>query len=250
MVHDESVDYMKKTLKALFASVVTVIIMSSVSVLADSPLDKVFQNAIDNYETTVDVSAYNMTSNEVMDAYLEFLAATPENFYVANTANCSYSKKTNTAKTLAITYTADKATAKAQEAEINAVMDKIAEATASMTASEKVQYVHDYLIANCSYDTTYNARSLYDAMVKGTGVCEGYTKAFQFILNNLGVECKTVTSNAMNHAWNVVTIDGAEYHVDVTWDDPIVNGQNTNTTAYYNYFMKSATEMGATHYGF
>ncbi len=243
---------MKKSIKALFAAVVTVVLMSSVSVLADSPIEAKFQKAIDNHETTVDVSEFNMTTNEVMDAYLSFLSNNPENFFVANTANCSYSKKTNTAKVLAISYTADKATANAQSNEINAVMAKIAEATNGMSASDKVKYVHDYLIANVSYDTTYTARSLYDAMVKGTSVCEGYTKAFQFIMSNLGIECKTVTSKAMNHAWNVVTIDGAEYHVDVTWDDPIVNGQNNNTTAYYDYFMKTVSDFTADgqHFGF
>ncbi len=241
---------MKNFIKSLFAAVVTVVIMSSVSVLADSPVEMAFQKAIDNHETTVDISEFNMTPDEAMNSFLGFLASNPENFYVANTANCSFSKKTGTAKALAITYTADKATAQAQESEINAVMAKIADATNGMSATEKVKYVHDYLIANVSYDTSLNARSLYEAMVKGSAVCEGYTKAFQFILNNLGIECKTVTSSAMNHAWNVVVIDGAEYHVDVTWDDPIVNGQNNNTTAYYDNFMKTTAEISANHFGF
>ncbi len=241
---------MKNFIKTLFAAVVTVVIMSSVSVLADSPVEDAFAKAIDNHESTVDVSEFNMTCDEVIDAYLSFLSNNPEYFYVENDVQCSFSKKTNTAKVVAITYTADNATANAQSAEINAVMAKIADATNGMSASDKVKYVHDYLIANVSYDTNYNARTLYDAMVKGTAVCEGYTKAFQFIMENLGIECKTVTSKIMNHAWNVVVIDGAEYHVDVTWDDPIVNGQNNNTTACYDYFMKTAAEIGADHVGF
>ncbi len=243
---------MKNSIKALFAAVVTIVIMSSVSVLADSPIEAAFQKAIDNHETTVDVSEFNMTSKEVMDAYINFLSNSPENFFVANTVNCSSSKKTNTAKAVAITYTADKATADSQSTEINAVMTKIADATNGMSASDKVKYVHDYLIANVSYDTSLNSRTLYDALVNGSAVCEGYTKAFQFIMNNLGIECKTVTSKAMNHAWNVVVIDGAEYHVDVTWDDPIINGQNNNTTAYYDYFMKTVSDFTADgqHFGF
>lgn len=30
-----------------------------------------------------------------------------------------------------------------------------------------------------------------------------------------------VTSSSMNHAWNLIQIDGNYYHVDVTWDDPL-----------------------------
>ncbi len=179
-----------------------------------------------------------MTCDEIIVAYLDFLAQSPESFYVENTA-----------KALAITYTMDANTANKQNAEINAVMAKIADATNGMSASEKVEYVHDYLIANVSYVTTYTARSLHDALVNGSAVCEGYTKAFQFIMEYLGVSCKTVTGKAMNHAWNVVVIDGVEYHVDVTWDDPIVNGANTNTTPTYDFFMKTTSELSE-HYGF
>ena len=27
----------------------------------------------------------------------------------------------------------------------------------------------------------------------------------------------------MNHIWNLIKIDGKWYHVDVTWDDPIMD---------------------------
>ncbi|MBQ2488177.1 MAG: hypothetical protein II517_07495, partial [Ruminococcus sp.] len=36
----------------------------------------------------------------------------------------------------------------------------------------------------------------------------------------VGVDSEIVESNAMFHQWNKVKIDGAYYHVDVTWDDP------------------------------
>ena len=34
------------------------------------------------------------------------------------------------------------------------------------------------------------------------------------------IESDLVLSDALNHAWNKVYIDGVAYHVDVTWDDP------------------------------
>ena len=37
------------------------------------------------------------------------------------------------------------------------------------------------------------------------------------------------------------------YHVDVTWDDPIVSGSNSNTNIYYTYFLKSTKYMKKDH---
>ena len=30
-----------------------------------------------------------------------------------------------------------------------------------------------------------------------------------------------VTSEVINHAWNLIKLDGEWYQVDVTWDDPV-----------------------------
>ena len=58
-------------------------------------------------------------------------------------------------------------------------------------------------------------------------MCAGYAKAYQLILNRMGIECGYITGNAVNdmvsgpHAWNYVRLDGNYYQVDVTWDDPL-----------------------------
>ncbi len=36
----------------------------------------------------------------------------------------------------------------------------------------------------------------------------------------LGITCGIVSSDSMNHAWNMIQIGNHYYHVDVTWDDP------------------------------
>lgn len=52
-------------------------------------------------------------------------------------------------------------------------------------------------------------------------VCEGYSKAFQYLCDLSGIECYTVSGYADGgrHMWNIVVLDGKSYHVDVTWCD-------------------------------
>lgn len=85
----------------------------------------------------------------------------------------------------------------------------------------------------------------YGVLVKNTGVCQEYATAFKLLLNRLGMECIVVSSEGMNHAWNIVKIDGDYYHVDVTWDDPIPDRKNQTS---YKYFNLSDKKMGEDHY--
>ena len=87
-----------------------------------------------------------------------------------------------------------------------------------MTDFEKVMAVHDYMVIHYDYDYTYKNHSI-SIMVTKTGVCESYTFAFMYIMDLLGIESRYVSSKQMEHAWNLVKIDGNWYHIDVTWDD-------------------------------
>ena len=45
-------------------------------------------------------------------------------------------------------------------------------------------------------------------------------------MDMLGIENYTISGKAGNdqHIWNVVKINGDWYQVDVTWDDPLIEG--------------------------
>jgi hypothetical protein len=90
----------------------------------------------------------------------------------------------------------------------------------SLTDAEKALLLHDRLALVCEYDYTYSKRTSYEAIVEGQSVCEGYAKAYSVLLDQVGIESDYCDSEKLNHAWNIVYIDGKPYHVDVTWDDP------------------------------
>ena len=91
---------------------------------------------------------------------------------------------------------------------------------------EKAVYVHDWLVQNLAYDTEHVEDGLIDdhnarnALVDGPTVCEGYAKVYALALNRLDIPAVLVTSSTLNHAWNMVELDGQWYQVDCTWDDP------------------------------
>lgn len=89
-----------------------------------------------------------------------------------------------------------------------------------MTPVQIALSIHDWLVVSCIYDETLEKNTGYDLLVNGTTVCAGYAEAYQDLLTRVGIECVTVTSEEMEHAWNLVKLDGQWYHVDVTWDDP------------------------------
>ncbi len=243
---------MTKTLKSIFVLLIAVVAVCSVSAYAaeeNTALDAAFETAIANYATTVDVSEFNVTANDAMTAFLAYLNKTPRNFFVSKTVDCAYSTSTNKATTLTITYVdspeainAKLAAFDAEVANITALVD------GSMAAEEKARIIHNYLIENCSYDLSYTAKTAYDAIVNKTGVCQAYSSAYQHVMNAVGVPCTIVESDAMNHSWNVIEVNGAAYHVDVTWDDPIVDGENTNIIPFYDNFMKNDAEISVDHY--
>ena len=109
----------------------------------------------------------------------------------------------------------------------DALLEGVAESGLSDT--EKALIVHDRLAVWSEYDEENlekgtipeNSYEAYGVLVDHIGVCEGYAKAYMYLMNRLGIKTEYITSNALVHGWNVVTIDGQPYHVDVTHDDPV-----------------------------
>lgn len=111
-----------------------------------------------------------------------------------------------------------------------------------MTSLEKALTVHDYIVENYKYDYSYESRTLDTMVMQKTGVCQGYTYLFGYMMDTLGIPWTTVPSQLHNHIWNKIQLNGKWYHVDVTFDDPSRNIDSyisPSSQVYHNYFLLS-----------
>ncbi|MFT4107183.1 MAG: transglutaminase domain-containing protein [Lacrimispora sp.] len=93
---------------------------------------------------------------------------------------------------------------------------------------ENIDYAYDRYRTDTMISDDYTA---YGALVKGEAVCSGYARAFNELARRCGLESTYVSSS--QHAWNLVKLDDESwYHVDVTWEDPIVNRKSANKYGY------------------
>ena len=106
---------------------------------------------------------------------------------------------------------------------------------------KKEKYVHDALASAVTYDLTADMnQSAYSALVNGKSVCAGYARAYQYLLQQLGIPCYYCTGySGGDHAWNIVKLDDGYYNVDVTWDDA--------AAIRYDYFNKTDADFASTH---
>ncbi len=112
---------------------------------------------------------------------------------------------------------------------------------------DKALYLHDYLAQKVrySYGTTDNMTA-YGALINGAAGCVGYAKAYQYLLQQAGMEAWTLVGTATNsngtgnHAWNAACLDGNWYYIDVTWDD-------TDSGFIHQYFGLSLSAISSDH---
>lgn len=116
------------------------------------------------------------------------------------------------------------------EAAVNELLSTVPE---SASAYETERMLHDALVARVTYDTETAASespaeyrpaafTAYGALVEGSAVCEGYSRAMQLLLHRAGIACTLVSGSStdgVSHMWNLVEIDERSYHLDVTWND-------------------------------
>ena len=123
---------------------------------------------------------------------------------------------------------------------------------------QDIKMVHDYLVDNLEYDTSISRPhiyTIYGALINKVCVCEGYARAFKYIMDGLNIPCVMVMGEATNsqgqrenHAWNYVQINGKWYAIDVTWDDPVVYGGGRVTNeSRYKYFLKGSNSFNQDH---
>ena len=181
-------------------------------------------------QDSIDVSQYEIFPEEFKTIYKQVVDENPELFYVNGGYDCDvpitvsnvYPYYELDRTTYAGLPEAQRSEIKQRQAALEQVVGEIvAQVDASWTELQKALFLHDYLATHAQYDTTYTGYDAYTILVKGTGVCEAYTRAYRLLLNRVGIASGIVRSQNLDHVWNLVRIAGSWYHIDVTWDDPL-----------------------------
>ena len=177
----------------------------------------------------VELNGYSLTEAQVRTATKALTDDHPEIFWLTGTIGY-YSDESSTVIQVYSSFSPEEI-----DERVNAVRSAANEFYAAvpdgLSEFEREVMVHDYLIEHVAYDDSVDTinfdnnspdiYTVYGALVKQVSVCEGYARAFQMLMNGLGVDSVGLMGSSQDqmHMWNAAKIDGTWYQTDVTWDD-------------------------------
>ncbi len=141
--------------------------------------------------------------------------------------------------------------AKAKTAIEHTVQQWVDEAPDTDDPYEIELYLHDRLASTCVYhddaaadlNAYPTASSAYGALIENKAVCGGFAQAMKLLLDEVDIPSTQVTGisaeNGERHIWNLVTINGCNYHVDVTWD--------SGSPVHHSFFNMTTEQLLNTH---
>lgn len=136
------------------------------------------------------------------------------------------------------------------------------------TRYDRLITAHDWLTQHNRYNTYFpyytqtqigdTPWSAYSAMEGNNGqqapVCEGYTRAFKVLCDAMDIPCIMMSGKTNyqgsneEHTWNYVQMEnGKWYAVDVTWDDPRIDGNSdvvSGSESHKWFLLGSSTDVG------
>lgn len=131
------------------------------------------------------------------------------------------------------------------DSKIDEIMKTIIKPT--MSTEEKIKAFHDYIVNTTVYDTinaeklknnqeidrAENTHNAYGLLFNHKSLCGGYSDAMTIFLDKLNLPNMKVST--YSHVWNLVYINNQWYHLDATWDDPVVDTKEN--LLLHNYFL-------------
>ncbi len=206
--------------------------------------------AAKNYTARVDITDLKVKASDFDRVYWAFDYDNPQFLALGSGYSYYYYPSTGYMQSFTISYGRTRSQVAAiQKTFDSTVKDVVNAAKNQLTDYGQLKYIHDWIVNNTDYTLTGPAyKSEADgAVVYGKALCEGYSKAFMYMAQELGFECVCVVGNSNGdaHMWNMVKLGGVWYHVDVTFDDPIVSGGGNMLS--HEYFLLSTYDIGKTH---
>lgn len=200
----------------------------------------VFFDLAGKHEDVGDVSSFGATGNDVKMAYWAFDYDNPQFFWLGN--GYSYTVAWDG---IVATVTPQYSRSKSEAERLQKLFDEAAgkiidKALAQDNLFDRVKVIHDSITEMTEYTTKgISAKSEADGpLIYGLALCEGYSKAFMYLCQAVGIPCVCVAGYANEpHMWNMLQLDGEWYNMDVTWDD----------SGTYDYFCVSTKKITEDH---
>lgn len=241
----------------------------------DKEIYKKISTAIETTQNVVNLKDFKVDFDTVWQIYQKLIADNPQYFWVSKFI--TYTETSENGQSMLVdfyvSYTdgdvTDTFDDKSQlivvadrqkiQNQIESVNQKIKSILSGIPANapviNKEKLIHDAVLKTVSYDysavdnvpTKNNYPRVWDifgALCNQKAVCEGYSKLFQYLCYQVGINSTFVhgTSENQPHAWNAVNLNGSWYHIDTTWDDASNSG-----VPLYDYFNLTTEEICADH---
>ena len=230
--------------------------------------------AIEATQNVINLSKYHIDYNKMWGIYQKVIADNPQYFWVSKFIEYTHLNQNgkDTIIDLILYYTDgeitdniknNKLTTVASRDKINAQINQVnlwveamlATIPSSYTDIEKEYLIHNLIVNSVTYDhsavgqelsrTNYSRiYDIYGAAINKKAVCEGYSRLFQYLCYQVGINSAIIhgTSENQAHAWNAVRLNGNWYHVDLTWNDGM-----DGDIPLYDYFNLTTEEICFDH---
>lgn len=215
-------------------------------------IDSVVCEGFKNFDEEIDVSDFNIPRSDAAEIFKVMTLTHPEFFYVKTGFSYTYDAANDKVIGFFPEYTCDSSQYQSMKKAVDNETERILSlVNDSMTDAEKALVIHDELTILGRYSTDdHNKADIYDLLVDGTSVCQGYALAYSYLLSLAGIDSEIVVSVSMNHMWNKVHIGNAWYNVDVTWDDPLNDRPGHAQHTYFLLSDNAIQNLPSKHYDY
>ncbi len=189
----------------------------------------------------------NVNNDAFYQALFAYLSDHPEVFWVGTGNSYSYTEYDDSV-CYELNYTDSGDALQSKKELLEEAVERItSQAPDNASDYDAELYLNDCLTRICTYDTEGGDRhSAYGALVTGSAVCDGYSRAFQLLCLELGIDCTVVEGTSdfnqnsdEGHMWNCVCLGGNWYHTDVTWND----AENADCEVEHYFYLNLTEEQ-------
>ena len=183
--------------------------------------------AVANFRTEVEFPS--SISMDEMEALMTLIYGNcPELFQIDGNATYYYNSVDRDGEKMVtgiseLSYHMDEDTYRRAYQQCDRIVQEVVSGAAGLSAREAELHAYRYVTGHCVYDlSTPYCGTPYGALVEGRAKCDGTGKTMQWILEQMGIVCLSISGAPLDggngHQWNVAEIDGIFYDLDATAD--------------------------------